>query len=520
MNRSPYVILKWVLIAAVLAAIVYAAGLFAANGQLIGVIVLGLVGLAVLAVYSTRRAVPMKYLLPGLVFFAAFQIWPAIFTGATAFTNWGDGHSLTKEQSIEAITSSSVEEVQGQPRYALSVAVKAGDDVATGDPVYILTDPETKQTYAGTIDGLGEPLPEGDVQLNALGRVAGVEGYTILNGRQVNARSQELESFAVPTRDGAAIKKVGLSEAYEGKPAATYDPATDRITDTRPVAQGQAPKVYAPSNASWVNVADPNDRLPQGWKENVGFKNFTNALTDPTLRSGFFKILVWNFAFAVLSVLTTFLLGLALALLFNDPRLKGKGAMRALLILPYALPGFVTALVWASMFNQQFGLINGMTGLGIDWLGNGNWAKVAILVTNLWLGFPYMFIVCTGALQAIPGDVKEAAAIDGATGFRTVRSIVMPLVLVAVGPLLIASFAFNFNNFGLIYLFTEGGPFEGGQSAIGSTDLLITYAFRLAFSSAAPNFGYAAAISIFIFMIVAVLAWVGFRQTKALEEVN
>jgi arabinogalactan oligomer/maltooligosaccharide transport system permease protein len=219
-------------------------------------------------------------------------------------------------------------------------------------------------------------------------------------------------------------------------------------------------------------------------------------------------------------VLTTFLLGLALALLFNDERLKGKRMMRALLVLPYALPGFVTALVWASMFNQQFGLINNALGLNVDWLGNGTWAKVAILITNLWLGFPYMFIVCTGALQSIPHDVKEAAAIDGASGFRTIRSIIMPLILVAVGPLLIASFAFNFNNFGLIFLMTEGGPFENNQSAIGSTDLLITYAYRLAFTSASPNFGYAAAISIFIFMIVAVLSYFGFRQTKALEEVN
>ena len=519
MNRSPYVILKWVLIAAVLAAIIYAACLFAANGQLIGVVVLGFVALAVLAVYATRHSVPMKYLLPGLIFFVGLQIWPALFTGATAFTNWGDGHSLSKEESVKAITSSSVEEIQGRPRYALSVAVKAGEDPATGDPVYILTDPKTKTTYAGTLEGLKE-LPSADVTTNALGRVSAAKGYTILNGRQVNARSQELEDFAVPTQGGAAIKKVGLSEAYEGKPAATYDAKTDRITDTRPVAQGEQPKVYEPKDASWVNVADPTDRLPQGWKENVGLRNFTNALTDPILRSGFVKILVWNVLFALLSVLSTFLLGLALALLFNDERLKGKGFMRALLILPYALPGFVTALVWASMFNQEFGLINNLTGLGIDWLGNGNWAKVAILVTNLWLGFPYMFIVCTGALQSIPSDVKEAAAIDGATGFRTIRSIIMPLVLVAVGPLLVASFAFNFNNFGLIFLFTEGGPFEGGQSAIGSTDLLITYAYRLAFTSAAPNFGYAAAISIFIFMIVAVLSFVGFRQTKALEEVN
>ena len=193
-----------------------------------------------------------------------------------------------------------------------------------------------------------------------------------------------------------------------------------------------------------------------------------------------------------------------LALLLNDPRLKGKAIYRSLLILPYALPTFITALVWKSMYNQDFGLINSYTGLNVDWLGNPWAAKAAILLTNLWLGFPYMFIVCTGALQSIPGDVREAARIDGANAFRMLRSIIMPLLLVAVGPLLIASFAFNFNNFTLIFLLTGGGPFDAGNTSIGSSDLLITYAYRLAFSGTTPNYGFAAAVSIFIFIIVAV----------------
>lgn len=519
MTHSPYVILKWVLIAAAIAGVLYVAGVLASRGNLLAVIVTGMVGLAILLIYGTKRAMPMKYLFPGLVLLVGLQIWPAVYTAATSFTNWGDGHSLTKEESVKAITSASVEEVPGKPRYPLSVAVAQGQDPATGDPVYIVVDPDSQQVYAGTLDGLAE-LPSADVTLGPTGKPTAAKGYTLLTGRQVNARSQELEDFAVPTTDGAAIKRVGLSEGFEGRPLIAYDAAADTLVDSRAVATGGAVKTYVARDASWVNRDNPDDRLPTGWKENVGLKNYSDAFTNDTLREGFVKILVWNIVFAIVSVLSTFLLGLALALLFNDPRLKGKGIMRAVLILPYALPGFVTALVWASMFNQQFGLINETLGLSTDWLGNGLWAKVAILLTNLWLGFPYMFIVCTGALQAIPTDVKEAAAIDGATGFRTIRSIIMPLILVAVGPLLIASFAFNFNNFTLIFLMTEGGPFEGGQSTIGSTDLLITYAFRLAFAGTAPRFGFAAAISILIFFLVALISYVGFRQTKALEEVN
>jgi arabinogalactan oligomer/maltooligosaccharide transport system permease protein len=131
-----------------------------------------------------------------------------------------------------------------------------------------------------------------------------------------------------------------------------------------------------------------------------------------------------------------------------------------------------------------------------------------------------MFLITTGALQSIPGDVKEAAKIDGANGVQTLVRIIMPLLLVAVGPLLIASFAFNFNNFGLIYLLTGGGPFVEGNTSVGSTDLLITFAYRVAFSGVSPNQGLAAAVSIFIFAIVAGLSYAGFRRTKGLEEIN
>jgi arabinogalactan oligomer/maltooligosaccharide transport system permease protein len=278
--------------------------------------------------------------------------------------------------------------------------------------------------------------------------------------------------------------------------------------------------VYVPQDAQWVPEGGEGAALPQGWRENVGFDNYTDAFTNPTLRDGLTKIFIWNVFFAAFTVASTFLLGMAIALLMNDDRLKGKAIYRSLLILPYALPVYVTALVWASMFNQEFGLINNLFGMNINWLGDPNWARTAVLLTNLWLGFPYWFIVCTGALQAIPGDVREAAAIDGAGPIRTIRSVIMPLLLVAVGPLMIASFAFNFNNFGLIFLLTEGGPFVGGQAQIGSTDLLITLAYRLALGGVTPNFGFASAISVIIFFLVAGISYVGFRQTKALEDVN
>jgi arabinogalactan oligomer/maltooligosaccharide transport system permease protein len=502
------VVVKWLALAAVVIAAFALATRLADQGYALYIVVLALVVMAVLAVYSTRRNIPAKYLLPGLVLLVGLQVWPIVMTVSTAFTN---GQTITKEEVIEAIQTNSVQEVPGSPRYKLSIAVPEGGDVSTAAPVFLLTAPDG--TYKlGDKDGLKD-LPAEGVQKSDSGKITAAPGYRILKAREVNAR-KDLQTFAVPTTDGGGIKASGLSEAYEGKAAITYDAATDTLKNTATGA------VYVVRDARFVPQDNKGQAFPQKWAENVGFKNFQTIMTDPTIRSGFLKIFLWNIVFAGLSVITTFILGMLLAMLFNDDRLRGKGIYRALLVLPYAIPGFVTALLWASMFNQQFGLVNSLTHLNVDWLGDPWAAKAAILITNLWLGFPYMFLICTGALQSIPADVREAAKIDGASPARTLRSIIMPLLLVAVGPLLIASFAFNFNNFGLIYLLTGGGPFEAENTSIGSTDLLITYAFRLAFSGVTPDYGLAAAVSIFIFVIVAAMSYTGFRRTRALEEIN
>ena len=215
------------------------------------------------------------------------------------------------------------------------------------------------------------------------------------------------------------------------------------------------------------------------------------------------------------------MLGLGLALVFNDPRIRGRKLYRALMILPYAFPGFLAALVWRGMLNERFGFINEIIfqGADIPWLTDPWLAKLAILGVNLWLGFPYMFLICTGALQAIPGDVIESAKLDGASPFRVVTRIIYPLLLISVAPLLISSFAFNFNNFTLIYMLTGGGPnFPGSPLVIGSTDLLISMVYSVAFDSGNKQYGLASALSILIFIIVGAISWAGFRRTRRLEE--
>ena len=172
--------------------------------------------------------------------------------------------------------------------------------------------------------------------------------------------------------------------------------------------------------------------------------------------------------FALMVMAMTFALGLAVAIVMNSDRLKGKTIYRSILILPYAMPGFAMLLLWRDMFNTDYGLINKLFGLHVDWFGNPWAARAAVLIVQLWMGYPYMFLVCTGALQSLPEELDEAARVDGASPWRVFRSIKLPLLLVSVAPLLIASFAFHFNNFNVIYMLTRGWPrFPDRQFEIG-----------------------------------------------------
>jgi len=178
----------------------------------------------------------------------------------------------------------------------------------------------------------------------------------------------------------------------------------------------------------------------------------------------------------------------------------------------------MSILIWNGMFNREFGAVNALLGFQVDWYNDPFLAKVVILVVNLWLGFPYFYLIATGALQAIPSELMEAAAIDGANPRQIFRQITLPLLLQILSPLLIASFAFNFNNFNLIYLLTGGGPRSelDGQLA-GATDILISFTYKIAFGSSVQDLGLASAISLVIFLLVASISMYGIRKSKVLE---
>ena len=503
-------IIKIVVLAVVAAIAVWAAFPLIDKKNWIGLAILVLVTALVFYVYLSPRLIPAKYLIPGTLFLIVFQIIPVLYTISTAFTNFGDAHRGSKQDAVQAVEGASVKQVPGSTVYTLSLATEG--DPASGDIAFLLTDPATKKAFVGTADGLAE-LPAGDVQQGPTGKITQASGYTILTVGQANARTQDISAFSVPT-DKGAIKSQGLSRAFEGSPQQSYDEGCDCIKD---VATG---KTWTADNSNGFFVNSAGENLAQGWQVNVGLRNFADVLTNDTIRSSFLRILVWNFAFAIGVVGLTFALGLLVAMVLNKEELRGQRLYRSLIILPYAMPAVAMMLVWRDMFNTDFGLINRLLGANINWFGTTASSMFAVLLVQLWLGYNYMFLVCTGALQSIPADLSEAAQVDGAKPFHAFRTITFPLLLIAVGPLLIASFAYNFNNFTGIFLVSEGGPFPPDNPQAGGTDILITYTYRLAFGGAGAQYGFAAAISIFIFLIVAIVSIIGFRRTHALEEIN
>jgi arabinogalactan oligomer/maltooligosaccharide transport system permease protein len=453
---------------------------------------------------AKRRFIPAKYLLPGTLFLLVFAVYPILYLVYISTTNFGTGNNLDKQTAIERIEANSVLPGEGSVRYDLQILAE-GDP--NGELVFLLTDPEGNR-FLGTADGLS-PVDEADIVVD--GRRETIAGYVALNTGQANDRVDDVNALVVPGPEGD-IANDGFGAAAARTQTRVYDPATDTLFDS---ATGTT---YTVVDGQFVD--DEGNALTPGWRANIGTENYERLVNDQQTRSVFFRVLLWTILFSLFSVALSFGLGLLLAIVFNDERMFGRRWYRSLIIIPYAIPSFMTALVWRGMLNQQFGVINRWFGTNLPWL-DGQWLPYfSILLVNTWLGFPYMFLVCTGALQSIPSDLTEAASVDGAGGFKAFRLITFPLLLVAVGPLLVASFAFNFNNFNIIYLLTEGRPPVPGSDA-GRTDILISYVYKIAFAGGGGvDYGFAAAVSLVIFLIVATISAFSFRATRSLEEMR
>ena len=501
--------------------------------------------------YLNPRAQASRWLTPGLALMLVFVVYPVLYTAYLSFTNYQTGNLLDRDQAIERLQDVPIR--TGEIGASLDMAVYRND----ADELALLVAGEGVEPFIGvprrTAD---EPAvqPVADLSGEAIDFAAPpaeIAGYELLTGLAVTSVNRQLESAVLDLPGGATARVATLNTArvQSGGLRFVYDEATDTLYDAQAdrtcrsgvgtfycdgVPEDEVQAVARLAGDTTITCADgvcdgvPLFALDQslaGWKQVVGFDNYADLFGNDRIRAPFVRVLIWNVVFAAASVLSTFALGLALALALRNEHMRGRSIYRSIYIVPYAMPAFLSIFVWAGLLNTQNGQVNRMLGpLGlpeVNWLGGTTTAMVSVLIVNLWLGFPYMFLINSGALTSIPEELLEAARVDGASAWKTFRMVTLPLLLVSTAPLLIGSFAFNFNNFALIYLLTDGGPpLRGYDVPVGATDILISFTFDIAAGAGrGSQYSLASAIVVIIFVVLATTSALSFRLTKKLEDV-
>jgi len=264
----------------------------------------------------------------------------------------------------------------------------------------------------------------------------------------------------------------------------------------------------------------------------VGLENYVKIVTNDLAIQNydFWRLLLFNVTWTVVNVIFHVGLGVLIALALNNRELIGKRLYRALFVLPWAVPGYITALTWRNMYDYRFGAFNLLLAevnsvLGTNLPTDTRWLELtnppiggplsflplafyAVLLANVWLGWPFMMVVATGALQSIPGELYEAASIDGASGWQKLWTITVPLIRPAMVPAIMLGTILTFNQFNVIYFISEGGPF-------GRTEILITQAFKLVYEQ--RLYGVAAAFAIVVFFVLLIITLLQNRVTRATE---
>ena len=460
-------------------------------------------------IYLNPSASTFRYLFPGFIGFGIFVIFPLAYTVYIGFTKYSSQNLLRFDRCVALFRN----ETFLRPN-AASYKYKL---YAQEDGTYLLyleDEKDSARRFASEpfelTPGVKPKAEEEPVKLTALPTGEEMKGKP-MDMVQINKGKllipMRARQFALP--DETLVALAGL----------TNFAARERLWTPNPdgsLASKKDGTVIRPDYKLGFFVNDKGEKVGVGFRTFSGFDNYLRIITDPRIQGPFFRIFLWTIAFSAISVFLAFSAGLLLSVVLEQKDLRFRQLYRMLFILPYAVPGLLSILILKGLFNQEFGAVNallkGIFGLAPEW-GTNPWAaRAMILLVNLWLGYPYMMLICTGMLQSIPSGIYEASAIDGSNKVRDFFDLTLPLVMPPMIPIIISSFAFNFNNFNLIFLLTGGGPQMVGGNA-GETDLLVTYTYNIAFLDSGSNYGLASAIATLLFLLVGFLAWINLRVT-------
>jgi len=493
-------------LAAVVLALLYLITVVYATGESMLASVMLVIAALALWIYSSGRTYAYRYLFPGIAAALVFVVFPMLYTIGIGFTNYSSKNLLGFERARQFL----LDEITAGDgaRLATTVHPQGGEfrlRLEDGD--------------AGTAWVTGPLALAGDTPLEVTAQAEADAKATLaepLELKELIARQKALRALTVKLPGGSAVRMAGLREfAAVQKVYAPQPDGTLKNQQTGALVRANLKTGFFETEAG--------EPLQPGFQVPIGLGHYQRIFTDTRFQEPFVRIFVWTVLFSGLTVLFATALGMLLAVILNWDALRFKGVYRMLLFLPYAVPGFISILVFRGLFNQNSGEINlildALFGAKPAWFSSPLLAKAMLLIVNTWLGFPYMMVVCMGLIKAIPADLYEASAVAGAGPATNFWRITLPLIIRPLTPLLISSFAFNFNNFVLISLLTGGRPdFLDTSVPAGTTDILVSYTYRMAFQDSGQQFGLGAAISTVIFLIVVAMTLVQMRFTKIIDE--
>jgi maltose/maltodextrin transport system permease protein len=460
------------------------------------------------AVYLSQAGAAYRYLFPGVAGMLLFIAFPLAFTTQIGFTNYSSTHLLSQERVREFLLEQHDTVLEELRDYS----------VHADGPEFRLA---LRDPSSGAAQFLSPPLAlrQGDkplaVTMQAAGPASGSLGPQLSLKELIEHRQALAQLRLQLPGEAPLLRYLGLREFGPIRPH--YEEQVDGAI--RRVADGALFRPDASTGYYEGEGAAAGTHLSPGYKVMVGAQNYKRMLFDAEFRGPFLSIFGWTVVFSLLTVVFSTAIGMMLAVLLNWEDLKFRTTYRTLLFLPYAVPGFISILVFKGLFNQNFGEINAILdalfGVRPAWFADPTLARTMLLIVNVWLGYPYIMILCTGLLKAIPADLYEASALAGAGPLTNFFKITAPLIIKPLAPLLVSAFAFNFNNFVLIALLTDGRPdYLSTKIPAGQTDILVSYTYRIAFRDSGTDFGLAAAISTLIFVLVAAMSLLNLRLMK------
>lgn len=490
--------------------VIVARQISAAAPAFIGIPVGLLVLVLILRWYAARYQwlMPWYYLLPSIIFLLTFTFFPVLLTIGLAFTDYAG----IRNGELNGTTETAISAVDGNVITVANASTLDCEDLRNG-----CNDVRAVVYASGEVELPGEAI----------------DGATLTLAEEPPAgRTVQTVSLFLPDLgfdfEVRVVAQEGAELTLERAPpmAADLETITVRL-DRQPVMVRVLEErgdqlVLAeelPQDLEYLSIARFNDFGFVGWRN---FRSILGSASEALI-----PVFTWNISFAFLTVLLNTVAGVFLAVLLNNKSLRLRNLYRTLLIVPWALPSVITIQVWKGFLNQNFGAINRLLALldispePINWLlGNHFAAKGALLLVNLWLGLPFLMTATLGALAAIPDDVYEAARIDGANAWQSFWGVTGPLLRSALVPITLSGFAFNFNNFNVIFLLTDGGPaVPWGTATARGTDILISWAYNESFrSQGGYAYGLGSAISLIIFVITLAVSLMNFRVTGALRD--